>query len=65
MFCTAAHGAPGVKGSGTFDAALFEHMQRIHEVFDADGEYVVQCAGEMMTDALRDDPGALLSRTKQ
>ena len=64
LFCTSAHGAPGVKECGSFDRALYEHMQLIHEVFDADGEACIQCAGEMVSNALLDNPGALLSRTK-
>jgi len=64
LFCTSAHGAPGVKECGSFDRALYAHMQLIHEVFDADGEACIQCAGEMVSNALLDNPGALLSRTK-
>ena len=64
LFCTSAHGGSGHKQCGSFDGALYEHMQRIHEVFDADGEPSIQCAGEMVSNALCDNPGALLSGTK-
>ena len=65
-FCTAGCGAPFVAGGhpDAFDAGLFEHMQRIHEVFDADGEQCIQNAGEMLTGVLDGDPAALLFKTK-
>ena len=64
-FCTCGHDAPGVDSSKQrFDQDLFSHLQRSHEALDCDAGSTIQAAGEIMTNALLDNPEALLPHTK-